>query len=347
MVETLVRVVFKAPQVWIALDTVGAELEFEHEDRRVKLRLPADAETFSSLPDDSMHAPVPSLAQSGPVMSEPDWDSRTAALVLFEVTVEMDTDVPDEKPSEMTDDLRAVIEPELEKGIAIAEKVAGAFLRHVRAAAPSQSWLGLATHAPVQYGLAKLEYKSTGQMIFGLGPMQTVTIRSSRLRLGRSDFESIGMHLCAGDEPQVAESLLADAWHLDEGTTTNDHDRAIIVAAMACEVKTKRSIRGAVPEDRRALVEMILKRRSNLPELLDEVSLASCDVTMRLKDPQLFSHVKALSAQRNAIVHSGRKNPSSPEVAIPARIAWQVFKWLDENLTKHELVPNRDSSKCE
>lgn len=311
------------------MDAIGATFNYEFGGKRVTLSLPTDGDAFSKLPDRFLHSPVPSLVQAGPVFQEENRDSATAALVLFQVAIETELEFPAQKPAELDEGQRQAVETCLREAIDRASNVAGRFVRHVRAAAPAQSWLGLSSHTPKQYGVASLEYLDTGEFIFGLGEEQSVTVRSSRLRLDRADLDRISVDIASETEPPVAESLLADAWHLDDATAANDQDRAVLVAAVACEVKSKQAIRRSVGKDRVPLAEMILKRRSNLPELLDEVLEACCDISLRRADAELYQRVKALSYQRNAIVHSGRRDEGGPAMAMPAATASRIFEWID------------------
>lgn len=333
MVDALVRVRFAVPQLWIGLDAIGWAFDLVRDGARVRVQLPSDAESFSTLPTGSHDTKLPSIAQVGPIISEPDRDIRTAGIVIFEVSIETELDFPEVKPAEYSQELRTSAEDALKAGIQMATEVAGQFVRHARASAPGQSWLGLSAHPPSQYGVARLEYRMSGEMIFGLGPERSMVFRSSRLRLERSAMELIAERMASCEEPLVAESLLADAWHLADATAANDQDRAVLMAAVACEVKAKLHIRLSVESGREKLVEVILKRRSNLPDLLDEVLDAACGISLRRKSPALFKQVRALSQQRNAIVHTGERNLHVEDVRFPNRVATDLFHWLDENVS--------------
>lgn len=330
MVEALFRMRFVIPQLWIGLDALGASFTFNWDGFVVQVTLPSDVDTFSGLPDGSQEAPLPSLAASGPVFAEPGRDSRTAALILFEVTVETTSEFPRPKPNTFTNQMRQIADAEIGAVQPIAEAVASSFVRHLRAAAPRQSWLGLSAHPPAQYGLAQLEYRDSGERIFGYGPRQSVTMRSSQLRLDLTDFEAVLEEVAAGREPGIPESLLADAWHLSDAEAANDHDRAILVAATACEVKVKQCISEKVPPSGRAMAKMILSRRSNLRELVDEVLLATLGVSLKKENIELFRQVESLTIQRNAIVHGGRQSLQAKQPPMPAQVGSSLFEWLDQ-----------------
>lgn len=318
------------PQLWIGIDLIGFSFETDREGHRVRVSFPSTPDAFSSLPESIADQWLPSLVPAGPVFDEPDRDNRTVGLVIFEVTVEVSTDVPFPKPEEVTPELRAIADRDLGVGRDIATQVAVLLLRHLRAAAPHQSWLGLATHAPEQYGIAALEFRATGDHILGYGPMQSVTMRSSRIRLDVEDMHHIAAATSEDIEPGVAESLLADVSHLSDASGANDRDRAWIVAAIACEVRVKRELRARAASDQRELVELLLRRRSNLPDLLGEVWKAVVGTSLRAVNPDLFDKVNSLNMQRNRLVHAGQRDPRVPQHLDPAHIAQALFEWLDE-----------------
>jgi len=329
-IDALFRMRFVVPQLWIGLDAIGANFAFEWDGTKVRIALPTDVATFSELPDGSQQAFLPSMAGSGPVFAEPDRDARTAAMILFEITVDTVTEVPHPKPTELTDELRRIVDAEIETARPVAEAAASLFVRHMRAAAPRQSWLGLSTHAPAQYGIAQLEYRATGERIFGYGPEQSTTMRSSRLRLDLSDVEKIVEDVAAQREPSISESLLADAWHLSDAEAANDQDRAILAAATACEVKVKQFIQDRVNPGGIAMARMILSRRSNLPELLDEVLLATLGVSLKNENRALYTKIASLTIQRNAIIHGGRRKTGTEQPRMPAEVATGLFEWLEQ-----------------
>lgn len=330
MTEALVRTRYVVPELWIGKDALDFSFTLKRDGHHVVVRLPNTPDALSAIHEDLADQWLPSLVPGGPVFEEAGRDSWTAGLILFEVLVELATEIPSPKPSELTPEIRAIAERDLKIGSKICDSVANLFLRHVRATAPRQSWLGLATHEAEQYGIASLENRHTGEFIFGMGAGISVTMRSSRLRLDRGQFFQIAKAVAEQTEPGVAESLLADAWHLNDATGANDRDRAWIVAAVACEVRVKRELRNrAVPENTE-LVEMVLRRRSNLPELLDEVWTATGGTSLRHADKELFTHVTTLAAQRNRIVHVGAPHPTLSSHLNPAQIAQFLFDWLDQ-----------------
>lgn len=329
MIDTVVRVRYVVPQLWVGVEVIGASFALIREGHRVQVNMPNSGEAFSSLPESISDRWMPSLVVAGPVFNEPGRDDRTAGLVIFEVTVDTVTDVSSPKPRELTDGFREIVETDLLNGRAIADAVAHDVTRHFRATVPQQTWLGLAAHRPEQYGIAALENRDTGEFIFGLGTEEKAVLRSSRSRLELEDLERIAAAVAVGDEPSIAESLLADAWHLFDADAMNDRDRAWVVAATACEVRAKAALREHVPSAQLAELDAVLGRRSNLPELLDKVWSEFLGISLRKDDCELFTKAKLLSGQRNRLVHVGRHVEDIPPMMDPALTAHLLFTWMN------------------
>lgn len=328
MTDVSLRSRFLASATWIGFDAIGKSFELERDGKHVTIALPSEPDTYSAhLVENSPYPVLPSLAPGGPVFAEPDRDARTAALVVFEVVVDFECDFPSPKPDELSPEIRALADAGYAEGESVAIAVAGDFLRHLHAAAPAQSWRGLAAHNPEQYGVAQLEYRPSGQRILGYGPTQKQVMRSSRLRIDLNEMLAIVANVAERREPDLPSSLLADAWHFADSVL--DLDRATLITAIACEVRVKQVIRDLVAASRLALAELVLRRRSNLPELLDEVLAATLDVSLRVDDPRLFRRVQALTAQRNLIVHTGRPRPGDENLRMPTQIGADLFAWLD------------------
>ncbi len=81
----------------------------------------------------------------------------------------------------------------------------------------------------------------------------------------------------------------------------------------------------------------MLKRRSNIAELLDEVMNAGFGISLKRADPALHRGVQQLIKMRNAIVHRGQAI-GLEEVDPALATANALFEWLAEN------PPNESSS---
>lgn len=78
MIDALVRVRYMLPELWIAVELIGASFEMVRNGRRIEVRLPGTEGDFSALPESISHQALPSLVVAGPVFHEQGRDSRTA-----------------------------------------------------------------------------------------------------------------------------------------------------------------------------------------------------------------------------------------------------------------------------
>jgi hypothetical protein len=167
------------------------------------------------------------------------------------------------------------------RGFEVASSAAHGWLQHVRVIS-GQQWLGTAVEPPLQYGRSAIVDADTNRSLMQFGPLQSLTIRHGALALDAAQFEQVRDLVDIAEKPPVAEQLLADARFLTGEAPTRDHQRAILSAAAACEIKAKQTIRLATQASRKPLTEIVLRKTSSLPDLLDQVALASLDRSLKL-----------------------------------------------------------------
>jgi len=201
------------------------------------------------------------------------------------------------------------------------------WLQHVRVIS-GQAWLGTAVEPPLQHGRSTIIDAETKQTLMQFGPMQSLTIRHGSLALDAAQFELVRLGVDDPAGPDVADQLLADARYLSGEAPTKDHQRAILAAAAACEIKAKKTIRSTTPTIRQELTEMVLRRTSNLPDLLDRVAFASVDRSLKSENPNLFAQIKKLTNTRNSVVHEGAPVSEIDGHRLTVAAA-QLFVWLE------------------
>jgi len=154
-------------------------------------------------------------------------------------------------------------------------------------------------------------------------PRQSLTLRHGGLALSADKLERACNLVLTGDPP-AAEALLADARFLASGADTIDAQRAVLLAAIACEVKAKRVvIERAEPERRQGLGGV-----SDLDRVIDRFYHQAFGVSLRLSNQALFMKAKRLSALRNKIAHEG-ETVDRDECNQLVLAATQIFDWLD------------------
>ncbi len=151
--------------------------------------------------------------------------------------------------------------------------------------------------------------------------------------LDRSHASSLTQQLGSGKIAlPIAETLLADALYLI-GLRPPDCQRAVLSAAIACEVKVKDILRQKVPTDRQSLVDLLLENPRDwsvaAPALFDKATDAALGRSLRTDHRETYENVRKLFELRNRIAHRGEK-PDETEASRVVLAARQVFRWLDE-----------------
>jgi hypothetical protein len=215
-----------------------------------------------------------------------------------------------------------------EEGHAVAEQAAHAWLADLRVVS-AQPWLGLVIEPPLQHGRSHIFDDDAGERLMSFGPLQRVSMRSGQLALSLDDLTSIAERVAGGREPDRAEALLADARSLILGSDVVDAQRGVLVAAIACEIKTKDTMRQRVDPSAAGLLDVVLRRVSDLPRLLDEPLHGALGVTLKQADRSLYDRVGALATTRNHVVHRG-STVGEPEARQLVTAAGELFDWLND-----------------
>jgi hypothetical protein len=208
------------------------------------------------------------------------------------------------------------------------EKALRAWLSHIRSQG-AQPWLGIVAEMPPQYGRGHVFDIAAGSPLMSFGPEQRATIRSAQVALTPDVLDEIVTRLQAGEDPDVARSLLADARFLSQEAETRDPQRAVLIAAAAGEIKAKETMRENAPASQAQLLDLILRRVSNLQQLLDGPLLAALNVSLKETNRELYDKISQLGQLRNRVVHQGER--------VEENEAWRLvmgaqllFDWLDE-----------------
>jgi hypothetical protein len=108
--------------------------------------------------------------------------------------------------------------------------------------------------------------------------------------------------------------------------------RAILLAAIAAEVKIKATLELKTPPDRKPLVDIILKSFREVEvaigELPHKTMKAAVGRSLHEDDPQLFTAVKLLFTHRNHVAHRGEP-PELKDARADVVAAAKLFDWLD------------------
>jgi hypothetical protein len=207
-----------------------------------------------------------------------------------------------------------------------------------------QTWLGLHGQA-----LKRLSFERYLDEDTGKPPSYSVTIDSSEVfdhpsvralpeRLMRrfvsaadeKFLSAIRISLEAGRGPHLADQMLADALYFaDRGEP--ELPRAVLFAAIACELKIKHILLSKASAEKRPLVEALLGNPRDfsmqVAGLFDKALKATLGHSLREENRPLFNLVNKLFESRNKIAHHGQT--PDDKLSEYVRAASDVFQWLD------------------
>lgn len=327
--QTTHRVVvrFAVPGVWVHPDLLGTDYCYpaRGSEAEIRIQLPRDVSDFIPT-DEPETTPIPAFSPApgnrGPALS----------LNLIKVSVTLRGHGTYQQKTllgiDKFDVLQARIKPSWEEGLAVAQSEAQRFLAWVRVLM-SQIWLGLAEEPLDQYGRAHLFDVDAAERLVSYGPTQAGTAFGNNRALTAAASEVLSSHLASATPVPIAATLLADADYMQHGRATVDAHRAVLAAAMSCEISLKETLRALSRPSAAALADLALKGQSNLGGLSSDVAAAIVGRDLRAEDPELFKRVRELASVRNAIVHEGLSIDPQRSHGLVAT-ARQLHAWLGD-----------------
>jgi hypothetical protein len=262
-----------------------------------------------------------------------DWgDQDEVSLHIIRLTVSVDADVSAAAPLEGETVRRAV--KAIDEAQEIAAHVIKAFIAWVRATTRMTD-LPLSSEVPPLAGPV-LAVDTEAGLPFRTGPsVRTVLVArdpAGKYRLAPEDMDQIIDRIQQDEEAPIAETLLADAEHYALHRVL-DLRRAVLMAAIACEVKVKEILRNRATAAQRSLLDFALDNQREVTVtaangLFDKLMLATLGRSLRLDDKKLFNDVVHLYKVRNDIAHHGIM-PDAADADRVVRAARRCFIWLD------------------
>jgi hypothetical protein len=231
----------------ITKDLLGKTYEISHPDGLVEISLP-------TCPDDWLFW-QPFIP--GEYRTFIDWGrDDEVSLYIIRVVVTVESDVTAAMPLKgevMTGAVQAI-----DKARDIAARVVTAFVAWVRATT-RLAGLPLSNEVPPLAGPVLTIDEAAEPVRTGPSIKTVLTGRdpSGRYRMASPDLEDIIEPVRQGEEAPIAETLLADAEHYAL-YRVHDLRRAVLMAAIACEVKAKAALREQATEAQRSLLDFAL-----------------------------------------------------------------------------------------
>lgn len=234
---------------------------------------------------------------------------------VADVRAEKGSDVPLEILHELCDD---------------AQRLARAFVESARVRG-RQPWLGISGEGPTGIGAGKLFDLDENAII-----PASIGLRGSEVMLTKESDALDDDRLRAVIDgavaaPSLADSLLTDAAYYEAFATPKDPTRALLISAVACEIKVKECLRRVVRPESQELLEVLLESPRDFSlaafALFDKAARAACGRSLKDENKELHKRVNSLFELRNKIAHRGAS--TTPEQAAEClRSAVEAFRWL-------------------
>jgi hypothetical protein len=320
--------------LWVRPDVLGRSYTWDHDGREVTVTLPRAPEDFTNAEETEVPlrpAWVPTAVIQGSGAAAAVQLIRAETIVEAEVSAKqkasIDFESDDAAEMQRASAFSGTTQLAFRQGIEAIETALRSWLSHIRAEG-SQPWLGMVAETPPQYGRGHVFDAVAGSRLMSFGPEQVATIRSAQVALSSDVLDEIVARLQAGEGPDVAHSLLADARFLSQEAEPRDPQRAVLIAAAAAEIKTKETMREKVSTSRAELLDLVLRRMSNLQQLLDGPLPAALNASLKEADRELYDKVTRLGQLRNLVVHRGEPVDEGEAWRLVMG-AQMLFDWLD------------------
>ena len=146
----------------------------------------------------------------------------------------------------------------LDSSLALAKATLHDFLSWTKLTR-EQKWLGLSGELPEDLGGGRLfDLEAGGERIpFGVERL-TIQARPEESALSTDNIAPLIELLDRGERPGLPEELLADAEHFAWRGDTTDLRRAVLLAAIAAEVKAKETLEEKAPNEAAQLLDVVL-----------------------------------------------------------------------------------------
>jgi|GEM_PF-4479581 len=315
---------YSLPGPLIQETALGTKLVYRRDDSTVTLMIPSEPAEFHES-DEAETIYIPALSPDQPRLQG---TPAVRALNLIKIWVDFPgTGSMQDKKSRPFEEIEQELERSLSQGLAIANTEATRFTAWLRVET-SQSWLGTGDEPSTQYGRCYLRDAGADGYLIAYGPQQSFTMRHGEIGASVNQLDDIRTRLSGGEDVPPELELFADARFFARESDLVDGQRAILAAAMAAEIATKRALLRRSSIERRPVVEILLKSRSNVPDLVSKIASAAIDRSLKTEDPKLFGQLQELTELRNQVVHGGRRVDRDKAYTMTFAVE-KLLAWLE------------------
>lgn len=325
-VEFLFQVSSPPAKLPMERDALGRSYVLSHEDMPVEITIPQTVNDFLF-----WRPFVPGEYRA--ILDVPGLEEVLVQVIRVTVTINADVSAA----TATTDNPEALdyaVEA-IDRARDVASQVVTGFVAWIRATTRITD-LALSSEVPPLAGPVRAFEAETGFQ-FKVGPsLRSVSVGrdpTGKYSLTVADMEGIIERVNRAAEAPVAETLLADAEYYARHAV-RDFRRAVLMAAIACEVKVKAILSDLATAAQRPLVDFALENPREITitaagGLFDKLMLATLGRSLRQDDRQLFRDIETLYRVRNRIAHGGHM-PDEAETGRVVRAARRCFTWLDD-----------------
>lgn len=211
----------------------------------------------------------------------------------------------------------------------VASRVAARFLDWTRTAR-RQSWLSLHGERPNILDVEVWDEDAGQRLPFGVIETTVVHHGDRGFAITREDLAPLVAYVESDDDIAVAEALLADAEHFLTNSPP-DVRRAVLMAAVSCEVRVKETMKALASREQMPLVEALLDNPRDwslaASSLFDKGLAAIGGASLRETNKPVFKRVVTLFEVRNRVAHGGAR-PSEDEARDVVQAARAAVDWL-------------------
>jgi hypothetical protein len=320
---------FEVVDLWVRGELLGTRHAVTFAGHKVSLIFPANETDFG----------VETNNSDPPVLGHTSLRGRenvpTAEVLMIRIEVEVVSDF--KLPTEQIEVPTSVASYEGVKILRDTEQIAREFAQKyislVRAEL-DQFWLGPSESQLKSTWLTLLLDNSGNGIEASYGDPVAVTIYALDNILSEELNAAFIQKVLEGAEPDLAATFLTDAQYTVLRANDPNLRQAVLLAAIACEVKIKDTITSLATPEQRQLVDLLLDHPRDwtmaASSLYDKGLEAVCGRSLRKENIDLYKDIDLLFQDRNRIAHKGGDRVSADDILKKhIRSAKSVFDWLD------------------
>ena len=323
---TLAHFHFSLNDLNVSPELLGSTAIVDRDGYRIHFTIPASEDEFGPAWESGESV----LAGGAQASDSGEWTCRMLQLVRLSVELELpDAAIEDDLDRQTIDDSSRL----LWLAADAARRFVYDYVTRVRTR-HGQYWLAHSAEGPRVAWLTTVVDRGTGKKLrIGYAdPLKTGVWPSGMDALSTAAHAEAIRAIEMEAEASVPELLLADAMYLAWTADSPRHREAVLLAAVAAEVKIKESLDSACAEPARPLLEFALQNPRDVSvqaaALYDKAAEAVTGRSLRKEDRQLYKGLESLFKHRNAVAH-GAVVVQAKQVRADIVAAREAMKWAD------------------